>query len=111
MNMSSTENRGEALATQFFTERLVPASALLQARGARLLPDGPDSATASYYVTRPQGEKYVVDLTVPLEETLQGQWKEFPELADLVGDLLQLARELRQKEETGEVSPFIYAMF
>jgi hypothetical protein len=109
--MSSTDGRREELAIRFFRERLVPAAALLRARQARLLPEGPDSAATTYYVTRPSSEEYVFDLGVPLADVLRRQWKDYPELANLSDDLARLARDLRQKEESGEVSPFIYAMF
>ena len=110
--MSSTDGGREELALQFFTECLVPAAARLRARQARLLPDGPDPVAATYYTTRPPREEYIVDLDAPLTEVLRDQWKEYPELAALAEPLSRLARDLRQhREESGEVSPFIYALF
>lgn len=110
--MSSIDAGREELALRFFRECLVPAAARLRAREARLLPDGPDPAAASYYATRTPGEAYVFDLSVPLADVLRSQWKDYPELAALAEDLSRLARDLRQHtEESGEVSPFIYAMF
>jgi hypothetical protein len=110
--MSSTDGRADELAVRFFADRLLPAAAQLRSRGARLLPGGPDPATATYYVTRPAGEEYVVDLDVPLAELLHRQWRDDPEFVALVGELSRLAQELRQRtEQSGEISPFIYAMF
>jgi hypothetical protein len=110
--MSSTDGRRDELALRFFRECLVPAAACVRARGARLLPDGPDRAASTYYVARAPDEEYVFDLSVPLADVLRSQWKDYPELAALADDLARLARDLRQqKEESGEVSPFIYAMF
>lgn len=110
--MSSTDSGREELALRFFRECLVPAAALMRARQARLLPDGPNRAAATYYATRPPREEYVFDLSVPLADVFRSQWEAYPELAALSDDLSRLARDLRQpKEESGEVSPFIYAMF
>jgi hypothetical protein len=110
--MSSTDGRREELALRFFRECLVPAAVRLRAREARLLPDGPDRAAATYYSARPPREEYVFDLSVPLTDVLRSQWKDYPELAALAAELSRLARDLRQhKEESCEVSPFIYAMF
>ena len=89
----------------------MPAAALLQARRAKLIPDGPDPKAETYYVARDADEEYVFDLDVPLADTLRGQWKDYPELAALSDELSRLARELRQEQTSGEVSPFIYAMF
>lgn len=110
--MSSTDGRREELALRFFRECLVPAAARLRAREAKLLPHGPDRAATTYYVTRPPGEEYVFDLSVPLTDVLRSQWKDYPELAALAEELSRLADDLRQqREESGDVSPFIYAMF
>ena len=109
--MSSTDGRAEEAAIRFFRERLVPAAAALRKRGATLIPDGPDAKAPTYYVARPIEESYVFDLSVPLSDAVQRRWEDYPELAALAEDLLRLARDLRQKEESGEVSPFIYAMF
>jgi hypothetical protein len=109
--MSSTDGHREEAAMRFFRERLVPTALLLRARHASLLTDGPDPEMATYYDTRPLGEAYVFDLDIPLADTLRDLWSEHPELAALADELSRLARDLRQKEESGEVSPFIYAMF
>lgn len=110
--MSSTNGDREQLALRFYRDSLVPAAMQLRARGARLLPDGPDASASTYYVTRAPREEYVFDLAIPLEEVLRSQWKDYPELAALVEELSRLARELRwPNEESAEVSPLIYAMF
>ena len=109
--MSSTNGRQEELVLRFFRERLVPAAAALHARHARLIPAGPEADASTYYVVRAPGEEYVLDLGVPLVSVLRPQWKDYPELAALAEEIADLARQLRQKEESGEVSPFIYAMF
>lgn len=111
-SMTSTDGRREEVALRFFRECFLPAAARLRAREARLLPDGPDRTASTYYVARPPREEYVFDLSIPLEEVFRSQWKDYPELAALAEDLARLARDLRQpNEESGEVSPFIYAMF
>jgi hypothetical protein len=109
--MSSTDGHREERALRFFRERLVPAALLMRARQVRLLADGPDPGVGTYYDTRPSGEAYVLDLGVPMADVLRRLWNDDPELADLADELSHLARDLRQKEESGEISPFIYAMF
>lgn len=110
--MSSTDGRRDEIALRFFRERFLPAAAQLRARQAPLLAGGPDKTAVTYYGTRRPDEDYVFDLKAPLTDVLRAQWKEYPELAGLVDELVQLAHDLRQREEeTGEVSPFIYAMF
>jgi len=109
--MSSTDASRDELALRFFKERLIRAAALLHARGARLLPDGPDRDAETYYIARASGEEYVFDLDVPLADALRSLWKDYPELAGLSDELSRLARDLRQEQASGEVSPFIYAMF
>jgi hypothetical protein len=110
--MSSTDGRREEQALRFFRERFLPVAAALRVRRAPLLAGGPDGAAATYYTTRPPHEEYVLDLEIPLADVLRAQWKEYPELVALIEELLQLAHDLRQREDpSGEVSPFIYAMF
>jgi hypothetical protein len=108
--MSSTNGR-EELAMRFFRECLLPAAQNLQARGAELIPGARDSTAATYYAARRADESYIFDLSLTLADVLRSQWRDFPELVALADDLVRLARDLRQKEESVEVSPFIYAMF
>ena len=109
--MSSTDASREELALRFFKERLIPAAALLHARGARLLPEGPDRDAETYYISRASHEGYVFDLDIPLADALRSLWKDYGELAELADELSRLARDLRQEQASGDVSPFIYAMF
>jgi hypothetical protein len=48
-----------------------------------------------------------------LEETLNQFWKDSPELLPLIPDLVRLAFKLKEenKEQSAELSPFVYAMF
>lgn len=77
-----------------------------------------DKAKESYFVT-PQHSEYLYLNNIPfetereLEVYLSQFWKDQPELLELVPDLIKLALILKesQKEQSAELSPYVYAMF
>jgi len=106
----------EAAARAFFHERLVKAAEQLRARGVKFLePDLSAPAEGSAYVPCPSGTLELQDwCTQDLERRLARMWESqgLPELAELAGPLLELARLQAAGTTTdAEVSPFIYVMF
>ena len=71
------------------------------------------------YFTSPQYPRHMYISSVPIEnerelaDYLNQLWREDPKLLDLIPDLVQLAFVLKEqyREQTAELSPFIYAMF
>lgn len=115
--MSLTDADRDELLRQFYKEWLLPTAERLrepQVRFFALAPDREDppstyfearrdSATASY-VFEPENHS--------VASWLRARWEEHPELLAMVEPMLELSREMEQREEeSGEVSPLIYAMF
>ena len=71
------------------------------------------------YFTIPANPKYLYLDNIPfespkeLEKYLNNFWKNQPGLLKLIPDLIQLAFNLKaeQKEQSAELSPFVYTMF
>ena len=71
------------------------------------------------YFTSPQYPQHMYLSSLPIEnETelagyLNELWREDPNLLDLIPDLIRLAFILKEqyREQTAELSPFVYAMF
>lgn len=94
----------------FYRERLLP----IAEKYSHAFPLGLDKSVESYYVNRSDDGNYIHALDASdLESELRKMWGgESPELAELAGELIQLADSLQEKEEASdEVSPFVYAMF
>ena len=111
---SEPERQQEQLLRAFFREKLQTVADQCRERGACFLPDM--AGEASCYVTYPADVPELVDASACIsEEALRQLWEEqgLPELADLAGSLLELRASLKptRRETTGDVSPFIYAMF
>ncbi|HMG68665.1 MAG TPA: hypothetical protein VK588_13295 [Chitinophagaceae bacterium] len=77
-----------------------------------------DKNTDSYF-TKPINPQYLYLNTISLEneeklkDYLNEFWKDQPSLMNLIPDLVKLAFILKEdcKEQSAELSPFIYAMF
>ena len=97
---------------RFFRERIMPAAEEARDRGTSFFALAPDHSQASYWIRRSPNDGYVFELSEDLEEELQRIWKDCPELQALAGDLAAMARTMgERREESAEVSSFIYAMF
>ena len=111
--MSSTD---DARLRRFFERRLAKAAAELRARGVCLIPRGPEPEAETWYEDGPQGDPEFITLDgiEECERALRDLWhrQQLPELAELAGPLIALARRLEVREEdTGEISPFVYVMY
>ena len=71
------------------------------------------------YFTSPLYPQHMNISSLPIEserqlaDYLNELWREDPKLLDLIPDLIRLAFILKEqyREQTGELSPFVYAMF
>jgi hypothetical protein len=104
----------DARLREFFEARIVPAAERLRERGVSFFPLGPDPARQSYYARRAEATTRIAEFEAESAAAeLRALWGEHPELLSLIDPLLELAAELRQRDQDrgAEVSPFIYAMF
>ena len=107
-----TDDARERELRQFFDERIVSAARTLRDRGVSFFAVAPDRAAASYWNARPRGEGYVFAIGDDLASELHEMWREYPELQALAADLAAMTRTLAERrEESADVSSFIYAMF
>lgn len=97
---------------RFFRERIVPEAEALRQRGVAFFPLAPDRTESSYWAARPRGEGYIFQVGEDLEGELRDLWRDVPELQGLAHDLATMTRLMAEwREETADVSSFIYAMF
>lgn len=97
---------------RFFHEQIVPAAESLRRRDVRFFALAPDRSQASYWAARPRGEAYIFQISDDLEGELRETWRDIPELQALASDLATMTRVMADgREETADVSSFIYAMF
>ena len=97
---------------RFFHDRVVPAAESLRERDVRFFPLAPDVAQSSYWTARPRGESYVFQIGDDVEGELHELWRDYPELRALAHDLATMTRAMAERrEQTADVSSFIYAMF
>ena len=118
--MSLTEDQ-DILAAEFFDELLTPLAARERDRAKSFFPLGADSQDESYYVEPPRRVMEAADFELRAAQSLSDFVKELAalwaaegheELAALAPRLLELAEEMREREEQAEdVSPFMYVMF
>ena len=107
-----TDDTRDAELRRFFRERIVPAAGALRGRGVSFFALAPDRAASSYWSTRTRGEGYVFEIGDNLAGELHEMWREHPELQALADELAAMARTLAdRREESADVSSFIYAMF
>jgi hypothetical protein len=115
--MNLTEAEKEKLLRSFYAERLLPLANLARERGLEMFPLSGDEGAASYYKERAADGCYVheinaEEITAELRDLLRTDG--LAELAELAEPLISLAVMLQaqeEKEDAGDVSPFIYAMF
>jgi hypothetical protein len=108
-----TNEQKEKILRAFYRERLLPLAEKAKERGARFFPPGKDDKAESYYIERNDDGNYVHEIDAQnLAAELETLWRDFPELANLAGPIVELAETIKEDEEsTEEISPFIYAMF
>lgn len=107
-----TDDLRERELRQFFQKRIVPAAEALRERGATFFALAPDRTATSYWNSRPRGEGYIFTVGDELAGELHAMWREYPELQALADDLAVMTRTLAERrEESADVSSFIYAMF
>jgi len=112
--MPLTENEKKGRVREFFEQKLVPAAQQLRSRGIRFYPLAFEEAAtwySPYAPTTPELDEYQIQ---ECESRLRQLWEtgSLPELAQLAGPLVALARELEARpDEKGEISEFIYEMF
>ena len=107
-----TDDARERELRQFFHERVVPGARTLRDRGVSFFALAPDRTATSYWNARPRGEGYVFSIGDDLAGELHEMWSEYPELQVLAVDLAAMTRTLAERrEESADVSSFIYAMF
>jgi hypothetical protein len=106
----------------FFRDELVPlATKFKQQRGPFFLLAA-DASVPTYYITRAKTrmdkadfERAGTDSPATLAADLTRLWQsaETPELAPLAPSLAQIAQAAREveKEQEGDMSPFVYAMY
>lgn len=107
-----TDDARERALRQFFHEHIVPAAQALRDRGVSFFALEPDRTESSHWNTRPSGEGYIFTIGDDIAGELHEMWREYPELQALAGDLASMTRTLAERrEESADVSSFIYAMF
>ena len=111
------EGASGAAAARLFDEVLAPLAARLREAGAVLADVAPRRAADSYFepvsrFTRADFEIVSGGDPETLRLALLQQWKAEPSLHDLVEGLVRLAGEVDvEREQSAEVSPFLYVMF
>ncbi|MGQ0715205.1 MAG: hypothetical protein ACT4PJ_16010 [Gemmatimonadaceae bacterium] len=107
-----TDDARERELERFFHERLVPAAEALRARGVRFFDLAPDRSQSSYWNRRPEGEGYIFQIGDDVAGELRELWRGHSELQALADELAAMTRALAERrEESADVSSFIYAMF
>ena len=107
-----TDDTRERDLRRFFHERIVPAAEALREREVRLFPLEPDRAQSSYWAVRPRGEGYIFQIGEDVGSELHEMWRDYPELQALASDIAVMTRTMAERrEESADVSSFIYAMF
>ncbi|MFN2399732.1 MAG: hypothetical protein ABR543_14005 [Gemmatimonadaceae bacterium] len=115
--MSLTDSERAELLRQFYVEHMLPAAERLRQRQVRFFSLAPDrkDPPSTYYEARRDSTtaSYVFELeNLPAASWLRVRWQEYPELMAMLEPLVELSRAIEQsEEESGEVSPLIYAMF
>jgi hypothetical protein len=107
-----TDHASEDDLRRFFRARIVPAAEALRARGTEFFALEPDRARSSYWNTRPREEGYIFEIGDDLAGEFHAMWRDHPDLQTLAAELAAISRTLDHRvDESGDVSPFIYAMF
>lgn len=122
MNSTDPARRTKRDARRLFRRRMIPLAQVLAANGIRYYADAPNDAIDSYFDTRGAGpadlETFLepgLDSPEAMEQALRRMWNtpESIPLRDLAHGLASLAGDLRSDgaEPTGDIPPYIYAMF
>jgi hypothetical protein len=107
-----TNDERETALRAFFHERLVPAAEALRERRVSFFPLEPDRAAGSYWNVRPSAQGYIFAVGDDLAGEMHEMWRDLPELQALADDLASMTRTLAERrQESADVSSFIYAMF
>jgi hypothetical protein len=107
-----TNDAREPYLRQFFQQRIVPAADALRDRGVSFFALKPDRGTRSYWNLRARGERYIFQIGDDLAGELREMWRAYPELEALADDLAAMTHSMAdEREESADVSSFIYAMF
>ena len=107
-----TDDAQERELRRFFQDRIVPAAEALRGRGVSFFPLAPERGATSYWNSRPRGQAYVFAIGDDVGAELRELWHEHPELRALADDLAAMTRALAERrQESADVSSFIYAMF
>ena len=109
--MSSTD---ESRLRRFFQKRLIPVADKLRARSFRFFPLAPEPDMDTWYEGPPSEPKFTSLDVDECEAALRDTWanQDLPELVELAGELMDLARQLEiHEEESADVSPFVYVMY
>jgi hypothetical protein len=107
----------ESAALQLFDEVLVPLAAQLRAADTSLADVAPRRAAESFYepvraFARADFEIVAGGDPETLRAALLQQWKDEPALHPLAEHLARLSGEIGvEREQSAEVSPFLYVMF
>lgn len=113
--MKLSESEKNELLTNFFEQKLLPFAKLSKDEGRSIFPYSTGENIESYYQERKDSDSYVYELDASdLAGEIARLWLslEIPELAKIADDLIELAEKIRDGEESsGDVSPFVYAMF
>jgi len=107
-----TDDVRERELRRFFQERVIQAAQTLRQRDVSFFALEPDRAATSYWTRRPRSEGYVFQIGDDLAGELNELWRAHAELQDLAGTLAAMAATMAERrEESADVSSFIYAMF
>ncbi|MCI5115014.1 MAG: hypothetical protein D3912_09380 [Candidatus Electrothrix sp. AX1] len=96
---------------RFFEERLHPVAKVLRECGECFYAMGPEDEKESWYEGPPDEPDFTSVSEQEVVNALRERWssQNLPELAE---EMLQLARTLPEhKEETPDISPFVYVMY
>ena len=101
----------------FFEQHILPLHQKAK-EGKMFLEIGSDASKETYF-TPPKHPDYLYLTKIPLEDKsaleayLNEFWKDDKDLLKLIPDLVTLAFKLKNenKEQTAELSPFVYTMF
>jgi hypothetical protein len=107
-----TDETRERELRRFFHERIAPAAEVLRKRGVSFFALAPDRTQTSYWSVRPRHEGYIFQIGDDLEGEFRELWREYAELQALADDLADMTRTMgERRQESADVSSFIYAMF
>lgn len=112
-NVSNEEDN--RLLDNFFEEKIVPLAKAAEESGVEVLQLGLSKEADSYFIDRNDNGNYLHSIDSANTDTeLAKLWANdpIPGLSEIASPLMELAEKLHEnEEESGEVSPFVYAMF